>query len=219
MTAALPRSPVVTACRRDPERWFDPRDRRHALEHCLACPRRRWCAQAALTVRPSFGMWAGIWINRDFPRAASYLRAIAHDLETESRLAPPEPPAALPEPVPLTTTLRGRGATRSICSPAALIAARASGHCEVMTAQCGLGYDAIVSRLTGPRARVSSPAEGFAACRHCARTLRDADQAFLVRCGYRCPPREANLVPFYWRQCRWVLLDGSGELAPAEVVA
>ena len=173
------------ACQRDPERWFDHTHRAQALSGCLHCRARLWCAREALAVRPVFGMWAGIWINDNFAEVTSYLQAIADT-------TPPMADARV--------------------SVAALIAARASGHCEILARNCQLSAGAVLSRL--PRcapAELPDPASGYLCCGSCRSVVTRMETPLARRLGYLVDAcRDPGTVPFYWRQSRWVLLDLTG---------
>ena len=91
---AAPEPEVPLACHLDPDHWFDRAARTASLAACLACPFRRWCARRALQYRPSWGMWAGVWIDGRFAPPPGYLDAIAADTPL------PRSPAAAAAPRP-----------------------------------------------------------------------------------------------------------------------
>ena len=200
-------------CQRDPDRWFDRTDRTHALAGCLSCPARSWCAREALTAEASFGMWAGIWIDRGLADVANYLQAIAES-------APP----TTPPPAPKIHRMNAPRRPRVIRPPAthttaAVITARSSGHCEIMASGCRLTLDAIVSRLGGrPCDELPDAAAGYAICRTCQATVTRMEPRLSHQLGYLIDsPATAVTAAFYWRQSRWMLLDSAGGAAPCSL--
>ena len=202
-------------CAAAPERWLDRRDRTEALTTCLRCPVRRWCAQEALSVKATWGMWAGIWIDGRHSEVADSLRAIAVEPmdarptvgadTTMSELAPGNRP-----PLP-----RGRLGRSGRAQPvSALVLGRSSGQCEIFGAGCQLVSDVQCSRVVGMSTRQASSASSiFAACRRCSETLGTAPEADLEALGYVIEsPGRASSVPFRWRGARWVLLEAQGAL-------
>jgi hypothetical protein len=212
---------VPPPCRADPDRWFDRAHRTHALAACLQCPARRWCAREALRTEPSWGMWAGIWIDGKLADAVPYLHAIATDAPAfrstpATTLATPPAPRTHHwerRPLPRTGFTRA-GQPRSI---AATVLARSSGHCEVASERCHLTADTHLSRVAdgSPRA-ASSAAEVVAACTSCAESMAALDRREARRLGYviDSSPQAPN-VPLYWRCARWVLLGRLGQLHDA----
>ena len=186
------------ACRKEPDRWLDPRQRRHALAGCLGCPVRRMCAQRALDTAAPYGMWAGIWIDGRLDEVAvHYLRAIASDTDVGPRALRARELATPPPPMP---------------SISGIVLARSSGHCEVMATRCSLTLDAVLRRYSAAGAP-ASPSEAFAACGPCDAALVELPTRALVRLGYQVETAAAApLAPFFWRQCRWVRLDPTGAL-------
>jgi hypothetical protein len=203
-------SPVnVLACQRDPDRWFDRNNRTHALQGCLECPARSWCAGRALRDHATAGMWAGIWIDGDFAEAAPYLQAIAE--AAPPPLTPPaptcirrtEPPRLMPEIRP--------PAKHTV---AAVITARSSGHCEIMAPDCRLTLDAIASRNPGVP-ELPDAAAGYAVCQRCQDAVARMEPPLSHQLGYIVDnPANAASVPFHWRQSRWMRLDSAGGAAP-----
>jgi hypothetical protein len=199
-------------CQRDPQRWFDRRNRTDTLAQCLQCVARRWCAQEALKCRASFGMWAGVWIDGRHNAALPYLQAIAADdaapvdRPTVASITSHEPPA----PAPLC---RPSACTPSRSVPAAVLA-RSSGHCEVFAESCRYTFDRLVSRYRGnPAIENASPTQLFAACAVCAEIVACLDSQLATRLGYVVDTgRDPASVPFHWRGSRWVLLDRDGWL-------
>jgi hypothetical protein len=211
-----PTSTTALPCRSDPERWFDRTGRTHALAACLACPARSWCAREALSVKPSWGMWAGIWIDGNLAAAEHYLRAIA---QTTTLTTPPptniQPQAQLS---PRQAVVVIRPSARN--SVAAVIMARSSGHCEIMAADCGLDLDAIASRIPGRcRHELPHPAAGYAVCGRCQATLARMESRLSRQLGYLVDDvADAAAVPFYWRQSHWMRLDSAGGATPISTV-
>jgi Transcription factor WhiB len=210
-------------CSAEPERWFDGAHRAHALAACLQCPARRWCAREALLAEASWGMWAGIWIDGRLSQVAHYLGAIA----TDSPATPSARASSLQTPTPARTRTRtalpqaGQLRAGQRLSVRAAVLARSSGQCEVMAAQCRLAADIQTSRVPGAVASdATSAAMVYATCTRCADALHATiDPTSARRLGYRVnSPAYAPNVPFYWRQCRWVLLGRSGELLDATTV-
>jgi Transcription factor WhiB len=208
--AATPGSVNDLPCQRDPDRWFDRRNRTHALTGCLACPARSWCARQALSDHATAGMWAGIWIDGNLADVADYLQAIAE-------AAPPSTP-------PPPTTIHRTEPPRSphVIRPpakhtvAAVITARSSGHCEIMAADCLLTLDAIASRIRGRCGReLTDAAAGYAVCQSCQGAVAWMEPRLSQQLGYIVDnPANAATVPFYWRQSRWMRLDSAGGAAP-----
>jgi hypothetical protein len=141
--------PAPAPCASSPERWMDRRDRAHALATYLQCPVRRWCAQEALRVQASWGMWAGVWIDGHLSPVAPLLRSVA----TPAALPHVTSVAALPAGhVPVERRpLPRRRAPRRPGSPHTAVLVRSSGHCEVMRAGCGLRPRSRQSRFRCPR--------------------------------------------------------------------
>ena len=218
-------APPLTPCRHNPDLWLDPTRRRPALQGCLVCPRRRWCAREALNQRASYGMWAGVWINHNLDDIAHYLRAIAAGPPPRptpqaggSRPAPDahsQPSAsvgscsAAATPPPPSETEDTAGHPGNV---AALITARASGHCELMTTECSYRLEVIINRRTGREdAAPINAATGYGVCRYCRSVLRDVDARLQLRLGYLVPtPTPCERAPFYWRQHRWAVFDQHG---------
>ncbi|MGY4646613.1 WhiB family transcriptional regulator [Mycobacterium sp. URHB0021] len=201
------------ACQQDPERWFDRTDRTRALAGCLQCPARPWCAGEALAVRPVFGMWAGIWIDRNFADAAHYLHAI---VEISPSATPPPPAAtvtAAPTGVPAAPVRRvSTRVSAARASVAALITARSTGHCEILAPNCLLDSDGICTRIPGRLpSELCDTAAGYVACRRCRQVVTNMHQELAHRLGYLVEARgDPADTPFYWRQSRWMMLDSGG---------
>jgi hypothetical protein len=211
--AAVPGSVNDLPCQRDPDRWFDRRNRTHALTGCLACPARTWCARQALRDHASWGMWAGIWIDGNLADVADYLQAIAE----------PAPPSTPPPPTTILCTEASR--RLPVIRPpaehivAAVITARSSGHCEIMASDCTLGLDAIASRIRGRCwHELPDAAAGYAVCQNCQAAVARMEPRLSQQLGYIVDnPANAATVPFYWRQNSWMLLDSAGGAAPCTV--
>jgi hypothetical protein len=155
-------------------------------------------------------MWAGIWIDDEAAGAAQHLRAVAENppRPLELRFRPATPEYVPPQPF-------------SVAPPAALIRARASGHCEVLLDGCRFTGDIVLSRLTGDgEPDPPTAAHGFLACDPCRTRLTEPARIAVDELGYRVPsPAAAAQVPFFWRQTRWVLLDPGGRLLDVGISA
>ncbi|MDT5047970.1 MAG: hypothetical protein QOG75_3858 [Mycobacterium sp.] len=220
-------SPARLACQDDPERWFDKHHRTYALARCIACPGRRWCAQQALD-GASYGMWAGIWIDGNLTSVAHYLQAIAQGppVTTSSDPQPtsttPASTAATPPPVAATPAETPSPspdtASRAIM---AVIIARSSGHCEAMTPVCRYTLDTIASRIPGESGWDATDASrAYAVCRPCHWALSITEERLLRRLGYLVdPPCRPGFTPLYWRQSRWVYLDGGATIVDADAAS
>ncbi|MDV3133277.1 WhiB family transcriptional regulator [Mycobacterium sp. 29Ha] len=212
--AAVRVGPTRLVCQADPERWFDRHNRTYALERCLACPGRSWCAEQALD-GASYGMWAGIWIDNNLDAVSHYLRAIAQgpadsvsgDRDPASA-APPTSTPTSPPPVAETPaeTPAPHGVSRTVV---AVILARSSGHCEAMTPVCRYTQDTIASRVPGHSGwHAEDASSAYGVCRPCQRALSSTEDRLLRRLGYIVdPPGNPTFTPLYWRQARWVYLD------------
>jgi hypothetical protein len=220
--------PAVVACRADPERWFDRRNRAYALQRCLACPVRRQCAAEALVAEARFGMWAGIWIDDNLADVAHYLRALAagpqpepyrgDDREPPSTPLPPRSPAA---PGPAGQLANHAGLDLRGLSPWVGVEVRSSGHCEVMMAGCRYSLDEIRCRVPDmPWRRAPDVSALYGVCARCSQAVSQLGGHGAAQLGYvvadGSPPQTA---PFYWRQARWVLLDRAGYFAAADAAA
>jgi hypothetical protein len=155
-------------------------------------------------------MWAGIWIDGNLAAVAHHLHAIAQGATPRTpppatnthRIEAPSRPPAIPPPGKHTV--------------AAVITARSSGHCEIMTPDCLLGLDAIASRIRGRRwQELPYAAAGYAVCRRCQAAVARMEPQLSHQLGYTIDtPASAAAVPFYWRQTHWMLLDSAGGAAP-----
>jgi hypothetical protein len=202
-------------CRVNPDQWFSRANQAAALAGCLACPYRRRCAQHALQSQPSWGMWAGIWINGRFAAAAAPLQAVAADYQSVAQHQP-EPPR-LPPSRPRVSPAGVRCTTAWI-DPRTLVYARAEGFCEILAHGCRLTADAIVSRV--PSRDGGDASTLFSVCQECAITLECMDFQLVRRLGYRVvAAADAAATPFLWRQKHRLLLDGHGGLRRADASA
>lgn len=211
MIEARPAAATPLACTLDPDRWFDRANRTTALEGCLRCPARRGCAREALRANASWGMWAGIWIDGRAKPAARYLAAIAADWPPRPRRirheAPPTPTPRDPIALPQRPAIVRR-------STAAVVTARSSGHCEVMTSGCRLTADRQLSRVVDIDGRPEPTAsELFCACGPCAQWVSAATESARAMGYLVASPAAAGHTPFRWRAARWVLLGSRGDLA------
>jgi hypothetical protein len=209
-------------CRNDPERWFDSHNRTYALERCLGCCHRSWCAQQALD-GASYGMWAGIWIDDNLTELAPYLRAIADAPAGNAPNTPQQPSAATwsptrsqatPPPVSAKTCAPIAKRDTALRAMLAVISARSSGHCEVMTPVCRYTFDTLASRIPGcPGWDATEASSAYAVCRPCQWALSITEERLLRRLGYLVdPPRRPAFTPLYWRQARWVYFDGGSTI-------
>ncbi|AQA07148.1 hypothetical protein BVC93_32170 (plasmid) [Mycobacterium sp. MS1601] len=228
MTAVpgLPQPVTVLPCHTNPDQWFNPVARTTSLKECLACTYRQGCAQRALHLQPTDGMWAGVWISNDFDDVAPLLTAIATDTpckrvgadDTEALRVTAVVGTASPPP-PATTAaahvLRARRPPTSPEAPRSLVLARCSGHCEVMAPGCALAAHELASRLPGRE--INDPALLYAVCRPCAEVVQSLDTPIARRLGYTLEPADAAAsIPFLWRQAHRVLLDSGGALTSAD---
>lgn len=207
------RSQLQPACATEPERWFDKSDTMHALRHCLACPMRQWCAAEAVRVKASFGMWAGIFISHNPAEVAPQLLAIARMADAPVSEASQLPAAEAPKrPLAAIPTTPGRQNT-----VLRTVAARSSGHCEIMTRDCRLTFDTLGSRVADQDPWTAHRASDvYAVCRPCAAAIDNAEPHFVKRLGYIvAAPYEPAYTRFLWRQAHWVYLDGGNRICPA----
>jgi hypothetical protein len=150
-------------------------------------------------------MWAGVWIDHDFPTK----RRLLTRPTTRRRLRVTRPG---PRTSAAVQTLLINQVTPTV---AALITARASGHCEILAPACRLGQQLIFTRRHHvlPTLEASSPADGIAACENCADLIEHSDVATAISLGYITTDQHTNGTwPLYWRQQRWVTLDHFGHL-------
>ncbi|OLT84737.1 hypothetical protein BKG58_15865 [Mycobacteroides abscessus subsp. abscessus] len=157
-------------------------------------------------------MWAGVWID--------------HDFETKRHLLALMPPQALlprpagPPPTPLVSALPVMNITTEA---AALVAARASGHCEILAPACLLRQQLIFNRridLGHDCAPADSPAEALAVCENCADLIEHTDIHTAQQLGYITTAQHPSpSAPMFWRQRHWLLLDHFGRLHPVSTLS
>lgn len=210
----------ATPCLQRPGDWFDPRRRTYTRQQCLACPSLLACSQSALRREPSYGMWAGVWIDGDFPTKRHLLGlATRPPADTKPLAHQPVTPSAAPV---IRHALRPGRHVRVkrllITSPAPVIAeritARASGHCEIMAPACTYEQAVIFSRRRRQHPRpLGSPADAIAACRNCIDLIEHTDIPTALDLGYNVDPRSTtSTTAMLWRQHRWVFPDTHGRL-------
>jgi Transcription factor WhiB len=227
VTETCPAAPLIpirrtdaTPCAREPAAWFDPRRQAFTGRQCLRCPARAECAQSALDRQPSYGMWAGVWIDGDFSVKQRLLSAIAAscaELDPDANqaiTAPATPPRARPP-----GRRRRVGALLTTPPPAAiavLITARASGHCEIMAPACTYQQAVIFSRRRRAERdnhQLRSAADGIAACGNCVDLIEHTDLPTVLDLGYLVDARTpTSITAMLWRQHRWVYLDTRGRI-------
>jgi hypothetical protein len=216
----------ATPCSQEPAAWSDPRRQAFTGRQCLRCPGRAQCAQSALDHQPSYGMWAGVWIDGDFSVKQRLLSAIAAAAAepdpdtTQAITAAATPPSARP-PGRRTRV----GALLTTAPPAAIaahITARASGHCEIMAPACTYQQAVIFSRRRHAQRdthQLRSAADGIAACRNCVDLIEHTDVPTVLDLGYLVDARTpTSITAMLWRQHRWVYLDTRGRIQiPASI--
>lgn len=189
-------------CARDPARWLDPEQQTTTRRLCLSCPRLALCRTQTLEDTPQHGMWAGVWIDNDFPAKRPLLQrpGRVHRL----------PHLSAPDCAPLVSALPVLNIT---AAASALVTARASGHCEIMAPACLLRQQLIFNRRGDLHAPADSPAEALAACENCADLIEHTDVHTALQLGYiTSAAHPCPTAPVFWRQHRWVLLDHFGHL-------
>jgi hypothetical protein len=223
---------TAVACQADPERWFDRRNRAHALQRCLVCPLRSPCAAEALAANAKFGMWAGIWIDDNLPDVAHYLHAIAQGPqadsqragESEHHRAPPQSRSQTVVSLPRVTKPTPGGCAGVHLEGLSLwvgVEVRSSGHCEVMMPGCRYSLDEIRCRVPDlPWRRAGDASALYAACSRCSTAVSNLNGKLGAQLGYVVGKgRPPQTTPFYWRQARWVLLDPAGQMSSTVVAA
>lgn len=217
----------ATPCSRGQAEWFDPRRQAFTRAQCLRCPTLAACAQSALRKPPSYGMWAGVWIDGDFgAKKRLLLTAAAACPEPSPRpdpvraIAAPSLPAATRSPS--RRTLVGALLTTPPPTPiAALITARASGNCEIMAPACTYQQAVIFTRrrrAASSTRQLRTTADGIAACRNCVDLIEHTDLPTALDLGYLVDARTpASITVMLWRQHRWVYLDTRGHIQDAAV--
>ena len=208
----------IPPCVQHPGDWCDPNRRAFTRRQCLsACPNLVQCSQSALRNAPSYGMWAGVWINGDF-RAKKGLLVSRAQAAAEPGDCEPVPPPATPPPPRLMPARRIRvGKLLTAAPPAAVaaqITARASGNCEIMAPACTYGQGAIFSRRRrAAQVPLTSPADALAACPNCIDLIEHTDIPTALDLGYLVDPRACtSATAVLWRQHRWVYLDTRGRI-------
>jgi hypothetical protein len=209
----------TTPCLQHPGDWSDPKRRTFTRQQCLQCPIRSHCGQSALRHRPSYGMWAGVWINGDFDRKKNLF--LAHTPSAQSA-KPAEHQGITQAAVTIGAERRCGRRIRVgkllITSPlpaiAAEITARASGHCEIMAPACTYQQSAIFSRRRRATGHpLATPADAIAACRNCIDLIEHTDLPTALDLGYIVDPRSTtSTTAMLWRQHRWVFLDARGRV-------
>jgi hypothetical protein len=170
-------------------------------------------------------MWAGVWIDGDLA-VKQHLLGLPHpdigpSLTPQSPDPQPHPPTP-PPPAPAGSPPARRArvgklpTTPPAPAVAALITARASGHCEIMAPACTHQQSAIFTRRRRTaRTALTSPADAIAACRNCIDLIEHTDTPTALDLGYLVDPRSTtSTAPMLWRQHRWVYLDTRGRLHP-----
>ncbi|WP_197048071.1 WhiB family transcriptional regulator [Mycobacterium paragordonae] len=211
-----------TPCQRHPVDWLDPTRTALTRQLCLTCPGLTACAQAAHRDRPDYGMWAGVWIDGDFT-------AKEHLLGCQNPVHEPTTPAVAPQTPGVRLSWRAPGRARhrrvgKLCTAAppaqlaALITARAAGHCEIMAPACTYQQSAIFTRRRAASPTpLGSPADALAACRNCIDLIEHTATPTALDLGYIVDPRSCtSTVALLWRQHRWVYLDTRGRLHRCE---
>lgn len=212
-------------CSEHPNDWVDPHQLTRTRRLCLRCPQLSDCAAAALLQRPNFGMWAGVWIDGDFegkhhllgrhiPAISSATTATHQDPPGQGGHSPTAPASARPRSRrQLVRRLHTQPPGMQI---AALITARASGHCEIFATGCTYQQSAIfLRRRRSANTTLGSPADAIAACSNCIDTIEHTEISTALDLGYLVDPRSpASGAPVLWRQHQWVYLDTRGNLYP-----
>lgn len=192
-------------CQREPARWADPDLQAVTRRLCLSCPRLQPCRTETIAENRVFGMWAGVWIDHDLP-------AKKHLLQPSTRLRP------ISAPQRQRRTQVGKLPPNQLSSSAAaLVTARASGHCEILAQGCLFDQQLIFTRATDPLppATLDSPAAALAACRSCLEVIEHTSPDTALRYGYLTTTRTPiTSWPVYWRQRHWLVLNHFGALSP-----
>lgn len=213
----------IGVCAENPELWQDRRRQTTAARKCLRCPVLEGCRTAALREEPTYGVWAGIWIDGDFTTKRHLFTAAATARPTSVNSSETVVVQHNLNVATLPTIRRPRRVGPLSCgalAPAAteLITARASGHCEIMAPACLYQQHAIYSRHGSTPHPNQSPADGIAVCHNCLELIEATDRATARRLGYLATARlDPARIEVYWRQQHWVLLDHFGQLLAASL--
>jgi hypothetical protein len=171
-------------CQQAPARWADPHQQAATRRLCLSCPRLDRCRRETLTENRTFGMWAGVWIDHDLPDKR-------HLLKPGPRLR------SRPPPTPSRRTRVGTLPVNELPpNAAAMVTARASGHCEILAPACLLHQQLIFTRRPqGAAQPPDSPfrPRGLQQLRRTHRTNRPRHRAAL-RLHHRPPPTHHPLA-------------------------
>ena len=212
-------------CSAEPERWFDRADRTHALAACLQCPARRWCAREALLSRSVLGHVGRNLDRRQAVRGRALPRRHRYRYPGDSN-GSCDHPGGVPYRLDRAHTGRHSAPGRCVQDDASRCARQCwrdhRDSARSWPPQCRLAADTQASRIPGAVASdATSAATVYATCTRCADAVHATiDPTSARRFGYRVDsPAHAPNVPFYWRQCRWVLLGRAGELLDATTVA
>lgn len=211
-------SSQIGVCATDPALWQDRRRHAAAARKCLTCPVLDRCRHDALRQEPTYGVWAGVWIDGDFAAKRHLFTGTAAARPVSASTSEPTVVQHNSNIATLPTIRRPRRVGPLSCgvlAPAAaeLITARASGHCEIMAPACLYQQHAIYSRHGSTPHPNQSPADGIAVCHNCLELIEATDRATARRLGYLAPARlDPARIEVYWRQQHWVLLDHFGQL-------
>lgn len=191
----------VGLCHRNPAHWSDPRRRRTTARLCAVCPALAACRRETLAERRGYGMWAGVWLDGDIDAKSHLLLGPTPAQRTAPAAARPHRQLSL-----ITTTIAG--------DTAALVTARSSGNCEILSASCQFSLNVMFSRYNCPSTTVRSPAAALAACSSCVAELETSHHSAAAHArGYLVPAGcSATAWPVHWRRRRWVILSDTGIL-------
>jgi hypothetical protein len=195
-------TPHPGSCRQAPPRWPDRTQQLTTQPLGPSYLRLDRSRRETLAANHTFAMWARAPIDNDLP-------AKRHLLQPTPRLrscAPPRPSRQ--------TRVGALPVNELPPNAAAMVTARASGHCEIMAPACLLGQQLIFTRRTqGCPLPPDSPAAALAACHNCAELIEQTDPDTALRYGYITDNRQPTTSwPVYWRQRRWVSLSHFGQL-------
>lgn len=209
----------VIPCLQHPADWFDPQRRAFTRHECLNCPNLLACRRSALEHQPSYGMWAGVWIDGDFAEKKHLLGLPAYPVPNAKTadhqpFTPPGAPGGTHRRPGRRTRVRKLLTTSPRPAIAAQITARASGHCEIMAPACTYSQTTIFSRRRRAHPRpLASPADAIASCHNCIELIEHTDIPTALDLGYLVDPRATtSTTAMLWRQHRWVFLDTRGRI-------